>query len=249
MKIITTILLLFGLNLFGQTVRVNTFRIPKSDQFKGVKTDDLNFPIIKTENSKIDKLINFDLKNNFTDNEFPDSPIDSTLIQWADNQIISLDFEVTYNKNGILSLNISAEGCGAYCTSWTSYYNYSIITGKSLDINDIIETSSSFKNKVIADKNKQYNQQRKILKDMLLDPTFDKEAYEWALKSYDECDKTIELKSFALYPERIEIIESCYLPNAIKYLTPTIELKYKYSSIKKCLKNKKLATTNAKTHG
>ena len=46
------------------------------------------------------------------------------------------------------------------------------------------------------------------------------------------------LKSFALHSDYLEIIEKCYLPNAIKNLTPTIVLKYKYVDIKEDLKIK-----------
>lgn len=232
-KILSILFLLFGLTSFGQKVKIDTLRIPVNKEFQSVETDDLKFPIIKTGSRVIDSLINYDVRNTFSDGEFAENPVDSTLINWAE-QIIYMDFEVTYNQNGMLSFNISAEGCGAHCTSWTDYFNYSVFTGKSLAIEDIIENPSDFKKRVISDKDKRYDTERQELKKLLLDKEsgLDKETYEWALESYNECDKSFELKSFALYPDYIMIAEWCHLPNAIKNLDIPMELKYHYSKIK-----------------
>jgi len=240
-RILTTILLLiFGLTSFGQNIRVDTLFLPKTEKFTHFQNDKLKFPIIKTGNLDIDNTINKDLKNKFTNNEFPDLPTDSTIIKWADEQVIYLNFEVTYIKNGIISLNISVEGCGAYCTGWTDYFTYNYVTGKFLTIDQIIDTTRNFKNQVIADKDKQYEQQKKKLKEMLLDKNaeLDEDTYNWALEQYKNCDNEFTLKLFSLHSDHLEIIENCYFPNAIKNLTPTIVLKYKYVDIKKELKIK-----------
>ncbi|MEO5776772.1 MAG: hypothetical protein ABIQ27_07700 [Flavobacterium sp.] len=239
-RILTTILLItFGLTSFGQIISVDTLFIPRTEKFSNAQNEKLKFPVIKTSNLQVDKVINTDLKNRFTNNEYPDLTTDSTLIKWADG-IIYLDFQVTYIKNGLISFNISAEGCGAYCTSWSDYYTYNYLTGQFVTIDQVIDTAGHFKNQVISDKNRQYEQQKKELKEMLLDKNaeLDEETYNWALEQYENCQKEFTLNSFALYSDYLEIIEKCYLPNAIKNLTPTIELKYKYIDIKKDLKIK-----------
>lgn len=240
-RIVTTILILtFGLTSFGQNISVDTLFLPKTEKLTNFQNDKLKFPIIKTGDLKIDNIINKDLKDRFTNNEFIDLPTDSTIIKWAGEQVIYLDFEVTYVKGGLISLNISAEGCGAYCTAWTDYFTYNYITGQFLTIDQIIDTTGNFKNRVIADRDKQYEQQKKELKEMLLDKNaeLDEDTYNWALEQYENCEKEFTLKSFALYSDHLEIIENCYLPNAIKNLTPTIQLKYKYVDLKKDLKIK-----------
>jgi hypothetical protein len=230
----------FGTITFGQNVRIDTLDLKKSEQFNELQSDKMNFPIIRTGNKKIDSLINSDLKNKFTSNEYPIESIETTLIKWADDRIIYLDFEVTYNQNGILSLNISAEGCGAYCTYWTDYYNYSVISGKLLNISEIVDTTGEFNTRIYKDKEAQFQQQKKELKEMLNDPDaeLDQSTYEWALEYYENCENSFDLKSFAIYPDYIEIIKRCYLPNAIKNLTPFLSFKYKKSEIKKYLKIK-----------
>jgi hypothetical protein len=240
-RILTTILILtFRLNSSGQGISIDTLLLPKGEKFNHFQNDKLKFPIIKTGNLEIDKLVNKDLKNRFTNNEFPDLPTDSTLIKWADEQIIYLDFHVTYSKSGLVSLNITAEGCGAYCTGWTDYFTYNLTTGKHVTINEIVDTTSQFKILVLSDKDKQYEEQKAELKKMLMDKDsgLDQDTYEWALEYYDNCDNEFALNSFALYADHLEIISICHLPNAIKNLTPIIELKYDYMSIKKYLKIK-----------
>jgi hypothetical protein len=237
---LTIIFLTFGLYSQGQTLRIDTLKLPLSQHFKEIQSNKMNYPLIKTGNYKIDSLINFDLKNKFTNNEYPKDNIDSTIIKWADNQIIFLDFQVTYLKTGLISLNISAEGCGAYCSNWTEYFNYSTVTGKPLSINSVVDTTGGFRKLAIEQTKTQYNKNTNELKEMLMDKSsgLDSAAYNWTLEYYNDCGKSIDFESFALYPDHLEIIETCYLPNAIKNMTPIIELKYYYKDIKKYLKIK-----------
>ncbi len=230
----------YGTIAFGQVVRVDTFRLPESEHFKNIQSDNMNFPVVRSGDKRIDSLINGDLKNRFTGNEYPNETLDSTLTKWAGDQIVFLDFQVTYNENGILSIKISAEGCGAYCSNWTDYFNYSTSNGKWLKISDVINNVAEFKTRVNKDKKEQYAEQRQELKEMLNDKDsgLDQSTYEWALENYENCEKNSDFESFAIYPDRLEIIEDCYLPNAIKNLTPIIELKYEFSEIGEELKIK-----------
>lgn len=230
----------YGTIAFGQVVQVDTFRLAESEHFKNIQSDKMNFPVVRSGDKKIDSLINRDIKNRFTGNEYPNETLASTLTKWAGDQIVFLDFQVTYNQQGTLSINISAEGCGAFCSNWTDYFNYSTLNGKWLNVSDVIDTTADFLARVNMDKEKQYAEQKQELKEMLNYPDsgLDEATYEWVLNNYDECEKNSNLESFALYPDRLEIIEDCYLPNAIKNLTPIIELKYKFSEIGEYLKIK-----------
>ena len=239
-RILTIILLLIGTVVIGQSIQVDTFRLEKSDRFKDIQSEKMNFPVIITGNKEIDSLINTDLKNRFTDNQYPMYGLDSTLIKWAADQIVFLDFQVTYNQNGILSVNISAEGCGAYCTGWTDYFNYSTLNGHWFDISDVIKSPIKFKDRVNKDKEEQFAEQKQYLREMLneTDSGLDKSTYDWAIESYKNCERKTDLESFSIFPDRLEIIEDCNLPNAIKNLKPSIELKYNFTEIGEVLKIK-----------
>ena len=240
LRIQILLLLLIGQGAFAQKIYVDTLKFPDGASLTAEQKTDIRFPIVKTGRRNVDSLINRDLKNRFTDNEFPDLPADSALIQWADQRIVYVDFELSYLQDGLISLNISAEGCGAHCTNWTDYFTYSTTTGKYVTIDEIVDTSGRFKGIVMADKTKRYEEQRKELKKMFLDKTseLDEESYQLALERYDECDQSFALGAFALFPDHLQIIEKCTFPNVMKNLTPAIELKYKYRDISKHLKIK-----------
>ena len=224
----------------AQTIKIDTIKIPPSQRFNQIQSNKMNFPLIKTGNPKIDSLINHGIKNTYTINEDINSSIDSAIIKWADDQIVFLDFVVTYCQNNIISLNISAEGCGAYCSDWTEYFNYSTLTGTPLNLNDMVDTTSGFRKLVYAQAKAQYDKKDAELKALLHDKTapLDSATYTWALQEYTACRQTVNLQTFALYPTYLQLIEDCPLPNAIKALSPVIELKYNYADIKKYLKIK-----------
>lgn len=239
-RILSAILFLaFGQTLFGQKISVDTLFLPITERFSNTQNEKLKFPVIRTGNLQVDKLINTDLKNRFTNYEYSELPTDSALMKWADG-VIYLDFQVTYVKNGLISLNITGEGCGAYCRSWTDYYTYNYLTGEYVTIEKVVDTTGQFRNRVIADKDKQYKQQTVELKERLNDneKDFDKHTYEVVLEYYTDCSKSFHFESFALHADHLEIIENCHLPNVIKSMEPVIELNYKYTDIKDYLKIK-----------
>ena len=97
----------YGIIAFGQVVQVDTFRLAESEHFKDIQSDKMNFPVVRSGDKRIDSLINRDLKNRFTRNEYRNETLDSTLTKWAGDQIVLLDFQVTYNQNEILSIKIN----------------------------------------------------------------------------------------------------------------------------------------------
>lgn len=228
-----------SLTSFAQVSRVDTLIIPRTEASANIGMDQLMFPVIRTTNKDIENAINTDLKKRFTNNEFPEVPADSSLIKWSDG-ISYLNFRVTYLEQGIISLHINAEGCGAYCTGWTDYFTYNYETGEYLTIDKVIDTTGKFRRKVIADKNQQYRQQVTDLKRRLKETEdgFDRYTYETVLEHYRECSRSFSFKSFALHNDHLEIIEECYLPNVIKSMSPEIDLSYRYENILKYLKLK-----------
>lgn len=55
-------------------------------------------------------------------------------------QTASLDFELVNNKNNILTINVIAEGCGAYCETYNNYTSFDLTTGANIDLNDIVSS-------------------------------------------------------------------------------------------------------------
>lgn len=198
-------------------------------------------PVIKTSNPKVDKRINLSIKQSFLNDTSSNTKIlDSLLEDWIDESLRYVQLQVTYNKNNVVSFQLQIESCGAYCSYWTNYFNYSLVTGHSLSIQSIIDTNGVLRKSIYKQKNKVYNEERKILKkQFLLDQIpSDTSGYELAMEYYDECQKGFNLKTFALYPDHIEFIDPCYFPQMIVSYKPDLELKYYYKSIRPYLKRK-----------
>jgi hypothetical protein len=235
-KFISFLFLLNPICLFGQQARIDTLIIPTEHYSRPVSGDKMNYPIIRTGNDQIDSVINWDLKNRLTREEFLDDHIDSALIKWAYDRVSYLDFKVTYNQKGILSLNLDVEWCGAYCTQWTDYFNYSLITSEPIKIESVLDTSSGFRMMVFKEFHFQYLDQLDVLNTDLENGDIDQGELETALEYYEDCYESFNLRDFSLTNEGIEIIKACYVPHYMKPLTPFFELRYEYSTIKKYLK-------------
>jgi hypothetical protein len=229
-KTVTIILLQIAFHSFGQSVRIDTLLLPRIEKSTS-NSNPFKFPEIRTGNQNIDKKINAQLKRDcFSDGNGGLKPES----EWVDESLFYIDFEVTFNKKGVLSLNISMESCGAYCTNWTNYYNYSALTGEQLSINDIIDFSDNFKHRIINDKDLQFLKQKEELEVMRHDTHsgLDEESFKWALENYQNCQESFEINEFALYNDYLQIIYECHLPRMIQNLNPVIVLKYKFEDLK-----------------
>ncbi|MFG6685892.1 hypothetical protein ACGK9U_04860 [Mariniflexile sp. HNIBRBA6329] len=234
MKNLCYLVLFICLNSFSQSVKVDTLFLSPNEK-NNSPLDKLIYPIINTGNIKIDSLINFDLKNRYTFDEAPNLSVRETLTQWIGDQIGYIDFNVTYNQNNLLSINIQTEGCAAYCTNWISYFNYNIKTGQYLELNDIVDLNQ-FKEQLITDKSNQFDRQLNELKELLKTSEINLDEYSSLHEYYINCKNNADFEEFALYDYCLQVIEECSLPNAIKSMTPLIELKYAYSTLKNKLK-------------
>lgn len=236
----TIILLLCAGISSAQKVKVEPYTFVVLNQEEETSSEAMYFPVVVTGKKSVDDLINEDMRTRFTGNEYPNESLESTLISWASEQIISLGYDVTYNRKGILSLNISAIGCGAYCSGWTAYYNYSTVNGKFLEISDVIDLRDEFTSLVNQDKKDQFVVQKEELLKKFNDPTWglDQETYEFALEEYDLCNGEVIFQSYLLSLSGIQFIDDCQLPHVIESLSLEISLKYSKSQIKKFLKVK-----------
>lgn len=238
--VITSICLMLIKGLAAQQLKIETLHLDSNLIKTNLVEGGLRFPKLKTGNANIDQLLHFDLVNKITGGDDQNTNSDSALITWANEGIVYMNYETTYNQNGIVSFNISIEGCGAYCTGTTHYFNYNYLTGKSITIADVVDTIGGFNKQVLKDKNIQFAQQKvELKKRMSDDPSgFDQETYNWALTYYQDCQNEFNFNSFALYPTYLSIKCDCYMPHVIQSLAPELKLNYNYEVIKKHLKIK-----------
>ncbi len=236
--VLISLILFTGFSAIGQSVLFDTFYLKSGGQFEELQTEPMRFPVVKTGNKKVDSLINADIVLRFLDGEWKGEHPSQQLEEWAGEQIVYLDFDVTYNQWGVLSLNISAEGCGAYCSGWTKYFNYKIADGQRLEIGDVIDATGELLEVIRQDWSNQFLKYKEELREALNDPDgeVDEETYQFVLEEIEPCLQELRLDRFSIFPDRLLIIEHCSVPNSIKNLTPLIEISYPLKDISKYLK-------------
>ena len=266
----TVFLLLFSLTSFGQEVKVKTMILPKSFRNITLDTytdSEIKFPVIKTGYFELDSSINTDLKKRFTKTESKNLSTDSILIDWANKRMFGLEYEVTSTKNGFISFNITPHiklDLSAHIIStYTDYYTYDLKTGKYVEFNEIIDIPSDFQKRLNSDKLKQFDiQKEKLEKELELYleiyeqqelmmhhntnvPPFYYPDYKgmWRkseLEDYSKCKDYLDMISFALHSDSLEIIFKCCDSNDrdIFNQNPVIKLKYNYEDLREYLKVK-----------
>ena len=214
---------------------------PNPKQFV-TRDSSIIFPIVHTKNPQVDKLINSQIKIDLFEIEDEKQSLRSIINeQVSDYGLINLDYAVTYNNNGLLSFSINAEGCGAHCSLWTTYFNFDLKTGKKITINDIflIDKIDSFTSIVKADKINALTNYKKEENTYFTNQDIDSITYDWAISQVDDhCINQVSIETFSISSNSIEVIDPCEFPHAIRSQQPLLELKYTYSSISEFLKPK-----------
>ena len=220
----------------AQEANIETINFKLSDKINPAANTDCSYPKIITGNKEIDSVINQQLFHAITREELQASNYKESLNDWAKDGVVNLGYTVNYNNNGIISLNIDVESCGAYCEDHRDYYTFSLSTGKMLTIDDLINIAP-LKDEIYKEKEQQYIKQRKTLKERSAkDPELDEKMYKTISDKYDECENSFEIKEFALYEDHIEIMQNCYFNYAWRALMPYISIKLELSEIKQHLK-------------
>lgn len=154
MKFYFTVILLVSFSCYGQNITFREIKLsPGSHYYKTTKKT-IIYPIVVTNNKRVDSLINSQIKNEVFSPDDEKQSINKTLVENINDGLINLSYKVSYKKNGLLSFSIFSEGCGAYCSSRETYFNFDLKTGKKLSIIDLIIENKldSFYNIVFADK-------------------------------------------------------------------------------------------------
>lgn len=78
----------------------------------------------------------------------------------------SLDFNVRHNDGRVLALEITAEGCGAYCEEYRQYFSFDAQTGRFLLLDDILTPRglNEIGRQFFAERKRQYRQQIRTLR-------------------------------------------------------------------------------------
>lgn len=193
MKLVRLLLLvLFPLQGFAQAI------IKEIEEQDPRRTTTYSFPKVILPTKTIATKINNDLIHDFLDIE--PGKVKKSIFEnvWGANETIPSLIDVTYktvrNTSKLLCLELSGEGCGAYCENFTRYYTYDLTTGARLKLEQILTAAGQ---KLVLDsvKSGKANEIRRhivAIKDSLTKPSMlsrqdDKEYYTEALDMYEAC--------------------------------------------------------------
>lgn len=223
------ILYIYCFHAFSQTIKIDTLRLDtNSDNYK---SSYLLFPLINSGNSKIDSSITAKILRGIVGESDYKISIDESLYSWASDIMQDLNFDISLNNDSILSIEFSAEGCGAYCTQSHYYFNFNTKNGKSINIFSIIDSTSNFKKIVQDEKLRYFIAEKKMLQQSLKENEIDIDTYNWALEYLTQWYTTVKFDEFRLFNDRIEVMDNCYYPHAIAGLAPVVVLKYYFKDI------------------
>jgi hypothetical protein len=232
--ILLTVCFLLCCAIRAQSVRFKELKSKPIPEFYNTTDSTIVFPIVITTNPGISRSINKSIEYALLESDLDDSARTTRvkLRRMIKSGLTDLGYEVTYNKDDLLSLDIYMVVEAAYPNPSRTYLNFDIRTGQTLTIRDIVADSlfKQFQEKVFADKMdslKVYKE--KDLKGLFSSKQIDSSTYEWALEEIDSnCVKGSDIESFFLSKTGIEIIEPCEFPHAIRGISPSFKLEYSY---------------------
>jgi hypothetical protein len=149
----------------------------------------------------------------------------------------SLDYSISYNDLYLLSFSIYIEACGAYCSSYTRYFNFDLNTGKSLSTDDLLlpALSNQFK--------KQLNE--RIIKSLAKEKSDaltrtrqneDSATRNWVIEEFDECIRRVSTGNFAIHADKLEFVYDCSFPHAIRAFEPANTFSYSIAQVQEYMK-------------
>ena len=241
LEIMKTFLILFvlvpALCLSQERPMFSSVRLKPLKEKYNVDSITIIYPIIKLHNKlayeKINKIIRETLLPEYND-EDSSIAIDSLVKLSAADGLTSMSYKSSFNKNGILSLQIFIDAVAAYPTSWQEELNFDINTGDLITMKNIIkpEKYKLFRQLVYQDKINAIKKYQIELKNYFSKKEFDKETYEWASEEVKHCMDSVSFEKFILTGSALQIFDGCDFPHMIQAIGPAYDLRYKLSSIR-----------------
>ena len=152
-----------------------------------------------------------------------------------------INHEITYNKNGILSILYSIYICSGNCDYTQLPLVYSLDNGKKLKINSILDTTSLYRNVIKKEINKQYqeNINRIIIQDEEYNTCSESEHEfynQYLIPKYKSCMSDFKLDEFCIYNNEITFLSDCFFSSAEKQYRPDLDFSFSFEEIKAYLK-------------
>ncbi|MDB9990159.1 DUF4163 domain-containing protein [Flavobacteriales bacterium] len=199
----------------------------------------ISYPVINSGDLLIDSTINQSFVNNLLQSS---NTVEDEFIEMMDSfHSFEINHEITYNKNGILSILYSIYICSGNCDYTLLPLVYSLDNGKKLKINSILDTTSLYRNVIKKEINKQYqeNINRIIIQDKecITCSESEHEFYnQYLIPKYKSCMSDFKLDEFCIYNNEITFLSDCFFSSAEKQYRPELDFSFSFEEIKPYLK-------------
>jgi hypothetical protein len=199
----------------------------------------ISYPVINSGDLLIDSTINQSFVNNLLQSS---NTVEDEFIEMMDSfHSFEINHEITYNKNGILSILYSIYICSGNCDYTLLPLVYSLDNGKKLKINSIVDTTSLYRNVIKKEINKQYqeNINRIIIQDKecITCSESEHEFYnQYLIPKYKSCMSDFKLDEFCIYNNEITFLSDCFFSSAEKQYRPELDFSFSFEEIKPYLK-------------
>lgn len=153
---------------------------------------------------------------------------------------LSVSYEIEFNRNGFLSIELFEEAVAAYPTSWTEYFNFDLNTGKELALGQLIlpEKYEEFKQEVFRRKKDSLLLYLKETKQRLESGDISQDIYEedTAMISQNGCLDSVSLSFLHISDSFIQVHDDCFFPHAMIAEEPYYELIFDFIFLKEFIK-------------
>jgi hypothetical protein len=234
---------------FGQKATFQEIRLYPNAEYLNPKekTITIIFPIIITKDQSVSQRINKKLKEAMFSLEKNEN-LKSELNREIKDGLTDVSYQVTYNKNYILSLNIYTEESGGnHLVHETSYFNFDLTNGYEIKLSDLIRQKKidPFQSKVFGDRMDSINSYMQKQLVLFKKKTIDSSQYQWIAETIEQ-EKNVDMskdfgETFIISSKGLEIVEPIEFPTPMAYLEPTFQLKYSFDTIKEFINSEYFA--------
>lgn len=244
MKPLLISFLFFPFLAFNQKAVVKEIRLYANPKYFNPKEKyaTIIIPVVVTKNPIVSKMINDKIREEGLSLE-KNQNIRSGLKDQIDEGLTDVSYDVTYNQNYFLSLNIYVEGSGGnHISFYTTYFNFDLRNGSEIALSDIIkkEKIDSFRKKIFQDRKDSLDKYKEEEYGLIKDKVIDSLDYQWITGKLEEENTMSEGfgETFSLSDREIEIIEPIEFPSAMRSQDPSFQLRYRFDSIRSILNSK-----------
>ena len=191
--------------------------------------DSIKYPVVQVTNSTVSNKINQSIRREILLDEDQKKGIKDALHQAARKWLITLEYEITYNNHGLLSITLITEGMGAYPSTSYYYLNFDLSTGSQIKGADLIKSDKldDFRKMVLSDKKDSLSEYLKEEQTMLGKKEIDSSDWESIIDIVqNDCLNKGNIDKFSLKKDFLEIMDECEFPHVILGLAPAYHLRY-----------------------